>query len=51
MFKNNKTIELVLGSTEGNLVYARRNDLPSVYKVDKKVLDDLNFKVEEIIEK
>jgi hypothetical protein len=49
--KNKKSIEILLGKTENNLVFARRSDLASVYKFDKKVLDDLNFKVEEIIEK
>ncbi len=49
--KNKKTIEILLGKMEKDLVFARRMDQSTVYKVDKKVLDDLNFKLEDIIEK
>jgi hypothetical protein len=49
--KNKKTIEILLGKLEKDLIFARRTDQSSVYKVDKKVLDDLNFKMEDILEK
>jgi hypothetical protein len=49
--KNKKTVEILLGKMEKDLVYARRMDQSTVYRVDKKVLDDLNFKLEDILEK
>ena len=49
--KNKRVMEVVLGKLEKDRVYAKTNGGMTVYKVDKKVLDDLNFKIEDLLEK
>lgn len=49
--KNKKVTEIVLGKLDKDQVYIKTNAGPTVYKVDKKVLDDLNFKIEDLLEK
>jgi len=49
--KNKKVTDIVLGKLEKDQVYAKTNSTSTIYKVDKKVLDDLNFKIDEIVEK
>ena len=49
--KNNKVTEVVLGKMENEQVFARTNTGSTVFKVDKKILDDLNFKPEDLVEK
>jgi uncharacterized protein DUF4340 len=49
--KNKKVTEIVLGKLDKDQVYVRTNVSPTIYKVDKKVLDDLNFKIEDLLEK
>ncbi len=49
--KNKKINEIVLGKLNKDKVYAKTNDGMTIYKVDKKVLDDLNFKIEDLLEK
>ena len=49
--EDDKIAEIVLGKTQGEVVFAKLVADPTLYKVDKKVLEDLNFKVDEIIEK
>ena len=49
--KDDQTIEVVLGKTEGEVVFGKAAADPTLYKVDKKVLEDLDFKVEDILEK
>ena len=52
LVKQDETIiEIVLGKTKGEVVFAKSATDPTLYKVDKKVLEDLNFKVDEIMEK
>ena len=48
---DDQVIEVILGKTEGEVVFGKADSDPTLYKVDKKVLEDLNFKVDEIIEK
>ena len=49
--KNDKSTEVILGKVENDRIYAVAGGGTTAYKVDKKILDDLNFKVDEIIEK
>ena len=49
--KDDQIIEVVLGKTEGEVVFGKAVPDPTLYKVDKKVLVDLNFKVDDILEK
>ena len=49
--KDDQIIEVVLGKTEGEVVFGKAAPDPTLYKVDKKVLGDLNFKVDDILEK
>jgi Domain of unknown function (DUF4340) len=49
--KNKKVTEIVLGKLDKEQVYVKTNAAPTVYKVDKKILDDLNFKIEDLLEK
>ena len=49
--KDDQIIEVVLGKTEGEVVFGKVAPDPTLYKVDKKVLEDLNFKVDDILEK
>jgi hypothetical protein len=49
--KSDKSTEVILGKVENDRIYAMAGGGTTVYKVDKKILDDLNFKVDEIIEK
>ncbi len=49
--KSNKTIDVVLGKLDKEQVFARSNSSATVYKVDKKILEDLNFKADDILEK
>jgi len=49
--KNKKYIELALGKLEKDQLYVKVLGDSTIYKVDKKVLDDLNFKLNDLIEK
>jgi hypothetical protein len=49
--KNSKATEVVLGKTDKDQVFVKTNSGTTVYKVDKKILDDLNFKADDILEK
>lgn len=49
--KDDEVIEVVLGETEGEVVFGKAAADPTLYKVDKKVLEDLDFKVEDLLEK
>ena len=49
--EDDKITTIVLGKTQGEVVFGKSVAEPTLYKVDKKVLEDLNFKVDEIIEK
>ena len=49
--KDDQVFEVVLGKTEGEVVFGKAAADPTLYKVDKKVLEDLNFKVEDLLEK
>jgi len=49
--KNGKTAEVTLGKLDKEQIFAKTNSGTTVYKVEKKVLEDLNFKPEDIIEK
>ena len=49
--KNNKLTEVILGKVDNDRVYGFVKGGITVYKIDKKVLEDLNFKVDEIVEK
>jgi hypothetical protein len=49
--KNKKVTEIVLGKLEKDQVFVKTSTAPTIYKVDKKVLDDLNFKIEDLLEK
>jgi uncharacterized protein DUF4340 len=49
--KNNKSTEVVLGKIDNDRVYGMVKGGTTVYKIDKKILEGLNFKVDEIIEK
>lgn len=49
--KSGKTTEVALGKLDKEQVFAKTGNATTVYKVEKKVLDDLNFKVEDIVEK
>lgn len=48
--KDDRVIEVVLGKTEDEIVFGKANADPTLYKVDKKVLEDLAFKVEDLLE-
>lgn len=49
--KDKKLTDVVFGKIENDRVYARTNNSETIYRVDKKVLDDLNFKMDDIVEK
>ncbi len=49
--KNNKSIEVLLGKIDNDRVYGMVKGGTTVYKIEKKILEGLNFKVDEIIEK
>ncbi len=49
--KDKKVTEVAFGKIDNDRVYARTSDSATIYRVDKKVLDDLNFKMEDIVEK
>ena len=49
--KSKKVTEVVLGKLDKDKVYAKTNNERTLYNVDKKVLDDLNFKIDELLEK
>ncbi len=48
--KDDRVIEVVLGKAEDEVVFGKANADPTLYKVDKKVLEDLDFKVEDLLE-
>lgn len=48
--KDDRVIEVVLGKTEDEIVFGKADADPTLYKVDKKVLEDLAFKVEDLLE-
>ncbi len=49
--EDDQVLEVFLGKTEGEVVFGKTASDPTLYKVDKKVLEDLDFKVDEILEK
>ena len=49
--KGGKTAEVTLGKTDGDQIFVKTNSGTTVYKVEKKALEDLNFKPDDIIEK
>jgi len=49
--KNRNSTEVVLGKVDDDRVYGMVKGGTTVYKIDKKILEGLNFKVDEIIEK
>lgn len=49
--KSKKVIQVTLGKVDKDLVFVKTDSEPTVYKADKKILDDLNFKMDEIVEK
>ena len=49
--KNKKSTEVILGKIENDRVYGMLKGGTTVYKIDKKILDSLNFKIDDIIEK
>jgi Domain of unknown function (DUF4340) len=49
--KNNKAMEVTLGKVDKEQIFAKTNAGTTVYKVEKKILEDLNLKPEDIIEK
>ena len=48
--KDDRVIEVVLGKTQDEVVFGKATADPTLYKVDKKVLEDLDFKVEDLLE-
>ncbi|MCI0418913.1 MAG: DUF4340 domain-containing protein [Acidobacteria bacterium] len=49
--KNNKTTEVALGKLDKEQVFVKTSAGTTLYKVEKKILEDLNLKPEDIIEK
>ncbi|MFN8007452.1 MAG: DUF4340 domain-containing protein [Terriglobia bacterium] len=49
--KNDKSTEVILGKVENDRVYGVVKGSAIVYKIDKKILESLNFKADEIVEK
>ena len=49
--KNSKITEVTLGKMDKEQVFVRSGVGTTVYKVDKKILEDLNFKPDDLIEK
>jgi uncharacterized protein DUF4340 len=49
--KNKKDTEIVLGKVDKDQVYVKTSTSPTIYKVDKKALDELNFKLDDLLEK
>ena len=49
--KSGKTAEVALGKVDNEQIFVKTNSGTTVYKVAKKILEDLNLKPEDIIEK
>ena len=49
--KSGKTSEVTLGKLDKEQIFVKTNSGTTVYKVEKKILEDLNLKPEDIIEK
>jgi hypothetical protein len=49
--KNQKVTQVIVGKLDKDQVFVRTDSGATVYKVDKKILDDLNLKIDEIVEK
>ncbi|HEU0004921.1 MAG TPA: DUF4340 domain-containing protein [Terriglobia bacterium] len=49
--KSGKTAEVALGKLDKEQIFVKTNSGTTVYKVEKKILEDLNLKPEDIIEK
>jgi hypothetical protein len=49
--KGGKTVEVTLGKLDKEQIFVKTNSGTTVYKVEKKILEDLNLKPEDIIEK
>ncbi len=49
--KSKKTTDIVLGKLDKDQVYVKTSTTPTIYKVDKKTLDELNFKIDDLLEK
>ncbi|HEU0180382.1 MAG TPA: DUF4340 domain-containing protein [Blastocatellia bacterium] len=47
--KNGKTTTLKISSADGDNVYVKVDGRPEIYKVEKSVLDGLNFKADEAV--
>ena len=48
--KNSQATTIFLGNTEGDVIFGKTVSDPTLYKLDKKVLEDLNFKIDDITE-
>ncbi len=49
--KSGKTTEVTLGKLDKEQIFVKTNSGTTVYKVEKKILEDLKLKPEDIIEK
>ena len=49
--KNGKTCEVTLGKLDKEQIFVKTNSGTTVYKVEKKILEDLDLKPDDIIEK
>jgi len=49
--KSGKTAEVILGKLDNEQIFVKANSGTTVYKVEKKILEDLKLKPEDIIEK
>jgi hypothetical protein len=49
--KNGKASEVTLGKLDKEQIFVKTNSGTTVYKVEKKILEDLNLKPDDIIEK
>ena len=51
MEKSGKTTEVTLGKLDKEQIFVKTSSGTTVYKVEKKILEDLKLKPEDIIEK
>ena len=48
--KDSQATTILLGGKEGDLIFGKTVSDPTLYKLDKKILEDLNFKIDDITE-
>ena len=48
--KDSQATTILLGKKEGDLIFGKTVSDPTLYKLDKKILEDLNFKIDDITE-